>query len=54
MLSALFCTLHIKASPPDSVQQPILVVVENTMSLYKLIGEKYCRYPEVIEVSYSS
>lgn len=54
MLSALFCSLHIQNTPPENVPQPILVIVENTMPLYKLIGEKYCRNTEVIEVLHLS
>lgn len=48
MLSALISTLHNKNTP--SAQQPVLVVVQNTMPLYRLIGEKYCNNLEVIDV----
>lgn len=42
--------MHIETQTQDSSEQPVLLVMENTMSLYRTIGEKYCRNPEVIEV----
>lgn len=50
MLSALLCSLHIEVEPPETIQQPVLVVMENTMPLYKLIRERYCGNVEVMNV----
>lgn len=53
LLTALVCSLHVEATPPETVQQPVLVIMENTMQLYKQIAEKYCANAEVIEVFHS-
>lgn len=50
LLTALVCSLHIEATPPETVQQPVLVIMENTMPIYKTIAEKYRSNMEVIEV----
>lgn len=48
ILGSLFSSLHVKTT--EKIDQPILVVMQNTMPLYRLIGEKYCRNSEIIEV----
>lgn len=50
LLTALVCSLHIDTKPPEVVQQPVLVIMQNTMAIYKKIAEKYCHNHEVIEV----
>ncbi|KAJ8931893.1 hypothetical protein NQ314_015162 [Rhamnusium bicolor] len=47
ILAALFSSLHVETQ--ENIEQPILVVMQNTMPLYRIIGEKYCRNPEVME-----
>ncbi|KAJ8920238.1 hypothetical protein NQ315_011899 [Exocentrus adspersus] len=47
ILGALFSSLHIESQ--ENVEQPLLLVMQNTMPLYRTIGEKYCRNPEVME-----
>lgn len=49
ILGSLFSSLHVKTT--ETIDQPILVVMQNTMPLYRQIGEKYCRNSEIIEVS---
>lgn len=53
MLSTLFCALCVM---PDTGQvwdqQPTLIVIQNTMSLYKTISEKYYQNTEIIEVTF--
>lgn len=49
ILGSLFSSLHVETT--ETIDQPILVVMQNTMPLYRLIGEKYCRNLEIIEVS---
>lgn len=58
ILSALFGSLHVvpldadeeNSMPPQNIEQPLLLVVQNTMSLYTIIGSKYHTNTEVIEV----
>lgn len=52
VISALFLTLHIQNKPASGVQQPLLVIGQNTMGLYTIIGTKYCNNAEVIDVSF--
>ncbi|CAG9822072.1 unnamed protein product [Phaedon cochleariae] len=47
ILAALFSSLHVEDQ--EKVDQPILVVMQNVMPLFRSIGEKYCRNQEVIE-----
>ncbi|KAG5892535.1 hypothetical protein JTB14_011124 [Gonioctena quinquepunctata] len=47
VLSALFNSLHVESQ--ENVDQPILVVMQNTMPLFRIIGEKYCRNENVME-----
>lgn len=35
----------------EGMQQPLLVIVQNTLPLYTIIGSKYCRISEVMDVS---
>lgn len=49
ILSALFSSLHVKKSV-QNIQQPTVIVMQNTMPLFKIIGEKYCTNTEVMEV----
>lgn len=50
VVSALFVSLHVVDRPPSGVQQPLLVIAQNTMGLYTVIGTKYCNNPDVIDV----
>nr|CAH7738201.1 unnamed protein product [Callosobruchus chinensis] len=47
ILVSLFISLHVETE--EKVEQPLLVVMQNTMPLYRIIGEKYCRNPDVME-----
>ncbi|CAG9822067.1 unnamed protein product [Phaedon cochleariae] len=47
ILAALFSSLHVEDQ--EKVDQPILVVMQNVMPLFRSIGEKYCQNQEVIE-----
>ncbi|XP_018575465.1 importin-13 [Anoplophora glabripennis] len=47
ILAALFSSLHVETQ--ENIEQPILLLMQNTMPLYRIIGEKYCRNPEVME-----
>lgn len=51
MLSSLFCTLHVApAVLPSNQQQPILLIVQNTMPLYTQIATKYYANSEIMDV----
>lgn len=51
MLSALCSTLHIKQSSNEQpVQQPILLVVQNTLPLFMHIANKYYAHVEMMDV----
>lgn len=51
LLTALVCSLHIETnSSTEPIQQPVLVIIQNTMQIYKKIAEQYCNNVEVIEV----
>lgn len=50
LLTALICSLRIETNPPEVVEQPVLVIMQNTMQIYKKIAEKYYGNTEVIEV----
>lgn len=50
LLTALVCSLRVETNPNEMVQQPVLVIIQNTMPIYKKIAEKYCGNSEVIEV----
>lgn len=47
IISALFVTLH---TPQIEGQQPLAIIAQNTMPLYKVISEKFCRNPDVVDV----
>lgn len=49
ILAALFSSLHVQSE--EKIQQPLLVIVQNTMPLYTIIGKKYSIISEVIEVT---
>ncbi|XP_066144032.1 importin-13 [Euwallacea fornicatus] len=42
LLSALFNSLYIEPEPGVSVEQPVYLIMKNTMSFYKKIAENYC------------
>lgn len=48
LLTALVCSLRVDSE--EQVQQPVLVIMQNTMSIYKQIAAKYCTNLEVIQV----
>ncbi|XP_050507704.1 importin-13 [Diabrotica virgifera virgifera] len=48
LIAALFSSLSIE-SGEKKVEQPILVVMQKMMPIFRIIGEKYCRNAEVIE-----
>lgn len=50
MLSVLFCTLHVEQLNATEGQQPVLVVVQCTLPLYKEIATKWCKNTDVMEV----
>ncbi|KAF2883130.1 hypothetical protein ILUMI_23047 [Ignelater luminosus] len=51
VLSALCSTLHVKQSSNEQpVQQPILLVVQNTLPLFMHIANKYCAHVEMMDV----
>lgn len=52
ILGSLFNSLHVETT--EQIDQPILLVMQNTMPLYRIIGEKYCTNLEIIEVSIST
>lgn len=39
--------------PTPGVQQPLLVIGQNTMGVYNAIGTKYCNNTEVIDVNFN-
>ncbi|XP_022917881.1 importin-13 [Onthophagus taurus] len=49
VISSLFATLHVETTS-EGAEQPLLLVVQNTMGLYSMIGTKYSTNTEVIEV----
>lgn len=53
VLSALFNSLCIKRGQTQASQQPTVLVMENTMQLYRIIAGKYFSSPDVMEVSYA-
>ncbi|CAH1099739.1 unnamed protein product [Psylliodes chrysocephalus] len=48
LIAALFSSLHIE-DEEKKVEQPIFVVMQKMMPLFRRIGEKYCRNIEVME-----
>lgn len=48
LISALFSSLHIEDGE-KKVEQPVLVVMQKMMPLFRTIGEKYCRNVDVME-----
>ncbi|CAH1165774.1 unnamed protein product [Phyllotreta striolata] len=48
LIAALFSSLHVE-DDDAKIEQPILVVIEKMMPLFRRIGEKYCMNTEVIE-----
>ncbi|RZC40401.1 importin-13, partial [Asbolus verrucosus] len=49
VLSALFNSLCVKKNQTQILEQPSVLVMQNTMPLYKVIGEKYCTSNDVME-----
>lgn len=50
ILTTIFGALFIQNEGPEGEsQQPTLMIIQNTMPLYKLIADKYCRDVEVME-----
>jgi hypothetical protein len=49
VLSSLFNSLCVKKSQTQIMEQPTVLVMQNTMPLYKVIGEKYGRSSDVME-----
>ncbi|EFA09709.1 importin-13 [Tribolium castaneum] len=49
VLSSLFNSLCVKKSQTHIIEQPTVLVMQNTMPLYKVIGEKYCTSGDVME-----
>lgn len=52
ILCALYSSLHVE-DECENIEQPLLLVVKNTMPLYRIIGEKYCRNLDLMEVSWN-
>ncbi|XP_030761642.1 importin-13 [Sitophilus oryzae] len=46
VLSALFNSLYVASE--TNIEQPVFLIMKNTMPLYKTMAEKYCRNNEVI------
>lgn len=49
LLTALVCSLRTEINPGEMDQQPVLLIIQSTMHIYKKIAAKYCANTEMME-----